>query len=89
MAQGMAAGLFVDARTADGDLDRLLHGPRQQMVATLDVGARVLHRPGRGEQILPGQFNAGVGVFAFEGKGKVNACELVGPVEIEQVLHLA
>jgi len=67
MPERVTARPFRDARPVHGVLHRALDRAFVQVVAASAAGLAVGVDPGRGEEVLPGRFPAGVRVFTLEG----------------------
>ena len=69
MAEGMAIDVLGQAGLLGGPADGLLQGAFVDVVAAEQARLWVPGEAGGREDVLPGPFVVGVGIFAVQGKG--------------------
>lgn len=72
MPEGVGADAFLNVGFLRRFFDRSLQAGGVEMVAAFLPAAGVGGAFGRGKEVLPGEFAAGIGVFCFEGIGEVD-----------------
>jgi len=80
VAQSVARDAFLDSRFAGSCLDGALQTCGIQVVAAFFAAAGVKRAFGSRKEVLPDEFAGGVGVFDFQGIGKINFTEACGQV---------
>ena len=80
MAKYMRGDALVYVGLARGGFDGFLQAGFVDMVALFDAGLGIERKFFGGEEILPGEFAAGVGVFFGDGSGQVYRAEAFGQV---------
>ena len=84
MPEGVAACDLGYASGADGLFDGILKIFLTDMVPASFVAPRIDRRFIGGKDILPAPFPGGIGIFALQGKGKIDGATAVGEIALMQ-----
>jgi hypothetical protein len=84
--KGVAARRFGDPAGPNSILDRVLQVSFRGMVPAFFSTARIDRDLFGGEDVLPGPFTSGVGIFPVQGVGKINGAAAAGEVLMMEFL---
>jgi len=87
VTEGVATGVFVDARVPYGFLDRFLNRAFACIPASNDACLFFFRQGCGGENVLPAPFAIHVGIFAGEGVRQAHLPEAVFQVTVVDLLH--